>query len=93
MQNKKEIEKICNNCLLYDRTRRQCKIAVLLDGNEYHMPVDPGDKCHIEELGIEIKQVRWWVEDESGNPTSQDGTVKVEYPEDFFGNEQPVFKE
>ena len=90
---KKIIENICNNCLLYDRTGGKCKVAVLVDGQEYHMPVDPGDKCHFDELGIEIKQVRWWVEDENGSPTEQDGVVKMEYPADFFGKESEKIKE
>lgn len=52
------------------------------------MPVDPGDFCHIEELGIEIKEVRWWVEDKEGKPTEGNGVVKIEYPEEFFGKEE-----
>ena len=84
---KKEIEKICNNCLLYNRENSTCKVSVLINGMEYHMPVDPGDKCHMEELGIEIKQVRWWVEDKSGKKVDGNGTVKFEYPSDFFGKE------
>lgn len=86
--NKKKIEKICNNCMLYNRSNSTCKIACLIEGKEYHMPVDPGDKCHMEQLGIEIKQVRWWVEDDDGNPTDGNGTVKIEYPSDFFGKEE-----
>lgn len=85
---RKEIEKICNNCFLYNRENSTCKVAILLNGKEYHMPVDPGDKCHMDELQIEVKQVRWWVEDEKGNPTEGDGVVKIEYPEDFFGKDQ-----
>jgi hypothetical protein len=84
----KEIEKICNNCFLYNRENSTCKVAILLNGKEYHMPVDPGDRCHMDELQIEVKQVRWWVEDEKGNPTEGDGVVKIEYPEDFFGKDQ-----
>jgi hypothetical protein len=53
------------------------------------MPVDAGDSCHMDELGIEIKQVRWWVEDEKGNPTTGDGVVKIEYPQEFFGKDDP----
>jgi hypothetical protein len=84
----KEIEKICNNCFLYNRENSTCKVAILLNGKEYHMPVDSGDRCHMDELQIEVKQVRWWVEDEKGNPTEGDGVVKIEYPEDFFGKDQ-----
>ncbi len=84
----KVIEKICNNCLLYNRAKGECKVACLIDGKEYHLPVFPGDKCHMDDLGIEVKQVRWWVEGEDGKPTSGNGVVKIEYPEDFFGNER-----
>jgi hypothetical protein len=93
MEKQNKIEKICNNCLLYDRDKGQCKVGVLVDGQEYHMPVFPSDKCHFEELGIEIKQVRWWVEDNNGKPTDGNGQVKVEYPNDFFGDDTPVVRD
>lgn len=37
----------------------------------------------------EIKQVRFWVEDEEGNPTDGNGIVKMEYPEGFFNEREP----
>lgn len=83
---KKEIEKICGNCLLYNQQKKECKIAILIEGQEYHMPVFVKDKCHFDELNISVDQVRWWVEDENGNPTKGNGKVKIEYPENFFGN-------
>jgi len=89
METKKLIEKICNNCLLYNRNKGACKVAVLVEGHEYHLPVLASDKCHYDELGIEIKQVRWWVEDDQGKPTDGNGTVKIEYPDGFFGKEPP----
>lgn len=85
----KKIKKVCGNCLLYDNFKGQCKVAVLANGIEYHMPVFPKDSCHMDELGIPVKQVRWWVEDEEGNPTDKHGRVKIEYPEDFFGKKKP----
>jgi hypothetical protein len=85
MTKKKEIEKICGNCLLYNHQKKECKVAVLIEGNEYHIPVNPKDKCHMEELNIPVQQVRWWVEDNEGNPVAGDGTVKIEYPKNFFG--------
>lgn len=85
MIKKKEIEKICGNCLLYNHQKKECKVAVLIEGNEYHIPVNPKDKCHMEELNIPVQQVRWWVEDNEGNPVAGDGTVKIEYPKNFFG--------
>ena len=84
---KKKIEPLCKNCLLYDHAKGQCKVAVLIEGKEYHLPVFPEDRCHMDELGIEVEQVRWWVEDEDGNPTDK-GKVKIEYPINFFGNEK-----
>lgn len=87
MKQKKEIKKICNNCLLFNREKGECRVAILHEGAEYHLPVFPEDNCHMDELGVEIKQVRWWVEDQKGNPTDGNGTVKIEYPSDFFGKE------
>lgn len=53
------------------------------------MPVSPEDKCHMEELGIEIQQVRWWTEDaKTGEKTNNNGVVKMEYPKGFFGEEE-----
>jgi hypothetical protein len=75
---KKNLEHICGNCLLYNRTKGECKVAVLIEGKEYHMPVFPKDKCHLEELDIPVDQVRWWVD--------EDKSVKIEYPENFFGS-------
>jgi hypothetical protein len=88
MAKKKKIEPICKNCLLFDGNRKQCKVAILVEGKEYHLPVFPNDRCHMDELGIPVEQVRWWVDDKDGKPTSGDGKVKIEYPEGFFGKEE-----
>lgn len=82
---KKQVEKICGNCLLYNPKKKECRVAVLINSEEYHMPVDVKDKCHMDELNIPVEQVRWWVEDSQGNPTNGNGTVKIEYPTEFFG--------
>lgn len=82
----KKVIKNCGNCLLYNNLKKECKTAILMEGKEVHMPVLPSDSCHMEELGIQIEQVRWWVEDEKGNPTEK-GKVKIEYPAGFFGKE------
>lgn len=85
-KNMKKPEAKCGNCLLYKQERGECGVAILLEGEIVHMPVQPNDKCHMDDLGIEVDQVRWWVEDkETGEPTSKDGIVKIEYPEGFFG--------
>lgn len=83
----KNIEKICGNCRLYNNEKGICGVAILYEGKQMNMPVFPKDKCHMEELGIEINQVRWWVEDENGKPTEKNGKVKIEYPANFFGEE------
>lgn len=79
-------EPVCGNCLLFRRDKKECGVAVLIEGEVLHMPVSEGDRCHMDELGIEVNQVRWWVEDKStGEKTDKDGIVKIEYPEGFFG--------
>jgi hypothetical protein len=80
------MEPTCGNCLLFDRNKEICKVAILIEGKTMHMPVSAGDRCHMDELGIPVEQVRWWVEDpKTGNAVDGDGTVKIEYPEGFFG--------
>lgn len=82
----KKIETKCKNCLLYRRDKGECGVAVIVEGNILHLPVAAEDNCHMDELGIEVSQVRWWVEDKStGEQTEKDGVVKIEYPEGFFG--------
>jgi hypothetical protein len=79
-------EPICGNCLLFNRSESVCNVAILMEGQKYHMPVSPEDKCHMDELGIQVNQVRWWVEDpKTGEKTEKNGVVKIEYPDDFFG--------
>ena len=86
---KKEIEPKCKNCLLYNHEKGICKVAILIDGEQIHLPVSPEDNCHMDELGIPVQQVRWWVENpQTGKATDKNGVVKIEYPEDFFGMEK-----
>lgn len=88
MNEKKRIEPKCKNCLLYNREKGICKVAILVNGEQIHLPVFPEDNCHMEELGIPVEQVRWWVEDpKTGQPTDGNGVVKLEYPSDFFWKE------
>ena len=83
----KKTEPYCKNCLLYNHDKRECKVAILIDGVEHHLPVSPNDRCHMDELGIEVQQVRWWTENNKGEITDGNGTVKIEYPQNFFGKE------
>lgn len=80
---KKKIEHICGNCRLYDNGKNECKVSVLIHGETYNIPVFPKDACHMEELGIEIKEIRWWTENEKGIKTDGDGIVKMQYPTDM----------
>jgi len=97
---KKPLKPICKNCKLFHRRKRHCNVAVLYAGKEIHLPVDPEDDCFfqsefipidedhpevVEPLGEHLKEVRFWCEDPiTGEPT-QEGNVKIEYPEGFFG--------
>jgi hypothetical protein len=82
------IEPKCKNCLLYNREKGECKVAILIDGTEYHMPVFPEDHCHMDELKIPVEQVRWYVADPKTGQPSENGVVKVEYPDGFFGDKK-----
>jgi hypothetical protein len=99
-----KIEPVCKNCRLYNPSEGLCQVVVLWEGRRSHIPVDPGDHCFFENEFVavghsgeretfvpseEIKQVRFWVEDpKTGEKTSGDGVVKMEYPEGFFGDER-----
>lgn len=74
------MEHKCKNCLLLNKNKMECKVAILIDGNQVHMPVFLEDNCHLEELNIEVDQVRW-IEDKDKNNKP---CVKIEYPESFF---------
>jgi hypothetical protein len=95
---KKYIEPICGNCKLYSPKKGVCSVVVLMEGQRLNVPVDPGDHCFFEQKYFdpqtncvedlnEIKEVKFWVEDEKGRKTNKNGTVKIEYPEGFFGVE------
>lgn len=75
------LEPKCKNCLLYDKKKSYCRVAILIDGKQIHMPVFPEDHCHMDELGIEVEQVRWFKDEEKN-------VMKIEYPENFFGENQ-----
>jgi hypothetical protein len=97
---KKEIKPICGNCRLFDSKENVCKVIVLHEGEKINVPVEKSDNCFFENefLAIneegqkesfkpEVQQVKFWVEDEKGEKTKGDGTVKIEYPDGFFGDE------
>lgn len=92
----KQIERICQNCKLYNPQREHCSVVVMHEGQRFNLPVDPQDTCFyednyfdpttkaMEDFAGEIQEVKFWVEDENGQRTNQNGTVKIEYPDGFF---------
>ena len=83
MFKKNKIKHVCGNCRLYDHGNGQCQVSCMINGETYHMPVFPNDKCHMEALGIEVQEIRWWSEDETGKKTDREGIVKMQYPTNF----------
>lgn len=94
---KKEIKRICQNCKLYNPETSECAIVVLHEGQRLRLPVlahepcffegmyfDPTTKA-MEDFADDIKQVRFWVEDDKGEKTDGNGVVKMEVPEGFLG--------
>lgn len=73
----KQVERICNNCKLYNPVRGVCSVVVLYEGERTNIPVDSQDSCFFEqecfdpvsgrkETLNEIQEVKFWVEDEKG---------------------------
>ena len=95
----KNIKEICGNCRLFNGENSTCKVVILYEGKRIPpLPVDPEDSCFFhnkfvaspylfkqEEFEVNVKQVKFWVEDadENGN-----GEVKIQYEDGFFGNEE-----
>jgi hypothetical protein len=75
------MEHKCKNCFLLNRKKMECKVAILVDGIHRNLPVFLEDSCHLEELKIQVDQVRWFEDKEDNNK------LKIEYPEGFFGKE------
>lgn len=94
---KKHIDRICNNCKLYNPQKNHCSVVILYEGERTHIPVDPQDACFyesgyfdattkaVEDFAVDIQEVKFWVETEDGRKTDKDGIVKMEYPEGFLG--------
>jgi len=81
---KKKIKHICGNCRLYDNANGECKVSCMVNGESYHMPVFWQDKCHMEELGIEVNEIRWWSENpKTGEKTDGEGVIKMQYPKNL----------
>ena len=92
---KKEIEKICGNCKLFNPEKSQCSVVILYEGQRVKLPVIESDACFFEETYFDattksqedfvddIKEVKFWVENENGEK-SKKGTVKMEFPEGYM---------
>ena len=94
---KDKLKRICKNCRLFDSARSTCRVVILHEGSRINLPVEAQDPCFFEQEYFDpnigdfvdfndIKEVKFWVEDEEGNQTDKDGIVKIEYPENFFGD-------
>ena len=91
----KKIEPKCKNCRLFNEKEKRCSVVILHEGERFNLPVDKEDKCFFENEFVainpegqketfkaEVQQIKCWVEDpKTGEKTSGEGTVKIEYPE------------
>lgn len=92
---KKPILHTCGNCKLYDPQSETCRIVVLHEGARANLPVNAIDSCFYESINgwsgesfiEDVKEVKFWVENSEGKKTDGDGTVKMEYPEGFLGED------
>lgn len=97
MKTPKNIKKICANCKLFDPSKSICSVVILHEGKRHKIPVEASDNCFfegeyfdpttnaLEVFADEIKEVKFWVENQEGEKIKGDGVVKIEYPEGFFG--------
>jgi hypothetical protein len=93
----KEVERICGNCKLFNPKTMECSVVILHEGERHRIPVDPTDSCFfenqyfdpttkaMEDFVDDIKETKFWVENEKGEKIDGNGTVKVEFQEGFFG--------
>ena len=97
---KGHIERICNNCKLYNPQENHCSVVVLHEGERLHLPVEPSGTCFYEEdyfdpntkamenFTDDLKEIKFWVENEKGEKVDGDGIVKVECPTELFVDDQ-----
>ncbi len=46
--------KKCRGCLLYDKTNGICQVRVVIEGEDYELPVKADDECHWIKLDLEV---------------------------------------
>lgn len=49
----------CGECLLYNKEEGLCGVTVLHQGEYVQIGVKPTDRCHWQELGIEVQELRY----------------------------------
>jgi hypothetical protein len=94
------MEAKCKNCRLFNRESSKCGVAILYEGKQIHLPVDSNDDCffenqflaidekgNVEKFKAEVQSVKWYCVDPKTNKPAENGVVKIEYPEGFFGKE------
>lgn len=90
-KNKKEKIIKCGECALFNRDKGICRVNIIINKEKVNIPCSEDDVCFFleeanKDLGLidEIQQVRIWEED----PEDPSGKkiVKIEYPENFFGD-------
>ena len=90
----KKLQRVCKNCRLYNPAKNNCSVVIMHEGEKLHIPVDPDDPCFFEQQYFdpttqaienfnEIKEIRAWVEDPTGQKTDGDGVVKIEIPDEL----------
>lgn len=61
-----EKQLICRDCALFDKTESVCRVTILRDGEYYEITTRSEDRCHWEEAGIPIQEVKVWSDGENG---------------------------
>ncbi len=80
------VDKICNNCKLYNPKTSRCSVIILHGGKKYNLPVDPRDSCFFENEFIAISPKF----DRSGNFKKIDREIfTLEIQEIKFWTEDP----
>ena len=88
---KKKLKPICGNCRLFNEKTKRCSVVVLFEGQKINIPVDAEDACFFntefiakdDKFKVEINEIKIWTEDPKTGEKSENGIVKIEYPEEL----------
>jgi hypothetical protein len=50
------MERKCKNCRLFDKSESVCTVRVLVQGEQYELPVRADDECHWERIEKEVNE-------------------------------------